>query len=52
MKSRSKELRFHFHSDQESYDGSLPARLLVEMYRENMIDYMFIWPEIVPRNSQ
>jgi hypothetical protein len=38
-----------FHSEEHSYDGAFPARLLVEMYRENMIDYMFLWPEIVPR---
>ena len=37
-----------FHSEEESYDGSFPARLLVEMYRENMLDYMFLWPTIVP----
>lgn len=37
-----------FRSEEESYDGSFPARLLVEMYRENMLDYMFLWPTIVP----
>lgn len=37
-----------FHSEAESYDGAFPARLLVEMYRENMIDQMFIWTSILP----
>jgi hypothetical protein len=31
-----------FNSEAKSYDGAFPARLLVEMYHENMIDYMFI----------
>jgi hypothetical protein len=46
IKFESTEIRFH--SEAESYDGAFPARLLVEMYRENMIDYMFLWPAIVP----
>ncbi|HYR76302.1 MAG TPA: TIR domain-containing protein [Pyrinomonadaceae bacterium] len=37
-----------FVNEAESYDGAFPARLLVEMYRENMIDHMFIWTSILP----
>jgi TIR domain len=40
--------QLHFHSEAEAYDAVFPARLLVEMYRENMIDSMFLIPAIVP----
>jgi|GEM_PF-3157368 len=40
--------QIHFQSKAEAYDGVFPARLLVEMYRENMIDSMFLKPAIVP----
>jgi hypothetical protein len=40
--------QMRFHSEAECYDGVFPARLLVEMYRENMIDSMFLIPAIVP----
>jgi len=37
-----------FHCDAESYDGAFPTRLLVEMYREDMLESMFLMPAIVP----
>ncbi|MEZ4503564.1 MAG: TIR domain-containing protein [Dehalococcoidia bacterium] len=37
-----------FQCQVESYDGSFPARLLVEMYRQDMLDSMFLMPAIVP----
>lgn len=37
-----------FHSESEGYDGAFPTRLLVEMYRQDMIDSMFLMPAIVP----
>ncbi len=40
--------QIHFYSEAERYEAFFPARLLVEMYRENMIDSMFLAPAIVP----
>ena len=40
--------QIHFYSEAERYEAFFPARLLVEMYRENMIDSMFLIPAIVP----
>ena len=37
-----------FVSDVEHYDGVFPTRLLVEMYREDMLESMFLMPAIVP----
>lgn len=37
-----------FRCETESYDGAFPTRLLVEMYREDMLDSMFLMPAIVP----
>jgi hypothetical protein len=40
--------KIRFYSESASCDATFPARLLVEMYRENMLEDMFIRPAIVP----
>ena len=40
--------KIRFYSETASCDATFPARLLVEMYRENMLEDMFIRPAIVP----
>ena len=40
--------KIRFYSEGASCDATFPARLLVEMYRENMLEDMFIRPAIVP----
>lgn len=37
-----------FVCEAENWDGTFPARLMVEMYRAGQIDYMFLGPAIVP----
>ncbi|MEX2515939.1 MAG: TIR domain-containing protein [Gammaproteobacteria bacterium] len=37
-----------FQCESEGYDSAFPTRLLVEMYREDMLDSMFLMPAIVP----
>ena len=37
-----------FKSEEESYEGSFPTRLLLEMYRIGQLEYMFLMPAIVP----
>ena len=40
--------KIRFYSEGSSCDATFPARLLVEMYREKMLEDMFIRPAIVP----
>lgn len=40
--------QIHFYSEAERYEAFFPARLLVEMYKENMVESMFLMPAIVP----
>lgn len=40
--------KIRFYSEGACCDATFPARLLVEMYRENMLEDMFIRPAIVP----
>ncbi|HUR62441.1 MAG TPA: TIR domain-containing protein [Candidatus Thermoplasmatota archaeon] len=37
-----------FTCDTEDWDGTFPARLMVEMYLAGQIEYMFLMPAIVP----
>ena len=37
-----------FICETEGYDGAFPTRLLVEMYKEDMLESMFLTPAIVP----
>lgn len=37
-----------FKSDEYEYYGEFPIRLLLEMYKMDMLDYMFLMPSIVP----
>lgn len=37
-----------FKCEAESYEGSFPTRLLLEMWRIDMLEYMFLMPAIVP----
>ncbi|SDE13152.1 toll/interleukin-1 receptor domain-containing protein [Sporomusa acidovorans] len=37
-----------FKSDSFDYYGEFPIRLLLEMYKMDMLDYMFLMPGIVP----
>jgi len=37
-----------FRCETEQYDGAFPSRILIEMYREGMLDFMFLYPAIVP----
>lgn len=37
-----------FECSREDYYGEFPIRLLLEMYKLNMLDYMFLLPAIVP----
>ena len=42
-------LDLHFRCEKESdYEGRFPIRLLLEMYRIDMLDDMFLMPAIVP----
>lgn len=38
----------HFSSEQESFEADYPIRLMLEMYRADMLEKMFIMPAIVP----
>ena len=37
-----------FKCEEEEYYGEFPARLMIEMFRTGMIDFMFVRPAIVP----
>jgi hypothetical protein len=37
-----------FKCEVENYEGSFPTRLLLEMYRIDQLEYMFLMPGIVP----
>lgn len=37
-----------FKCESEQYEGSFPTRLLLEMWRIDMLEYMFLAPAIVP----
>lgn len=41
-------INLNFHCEIEDFDASFPLRLMLEMYRVDMLDEMFLIPEIVP----
>ena len=38
----------HFRSDEEQFEASFPIRLLLEMYRLDQLENMFLWPGLLP----
>jgi hypothetical protein len=39
----------HFRSEEEQFEASFPIRLLLEMYRVNQLENMFLLPGLLPQ---